>query len=76
MPAKVTVLSGLHGELAPTARAALVAALEAAVPGVEIAPTGQLECPLALLADAAGFDRFTVFLSSALAVARATARAR
>lgn len=71
VPTKIAILPGLRADLHPSARASLVAALEEAVPGVVIAASGHLQCPLAPLSDVACFERFSEFLAAALAAGRA-----
>jgi hypothetical protein len=73
VPTKIAILPGLRVNLHPSMRASLVAALEAAVPGVVIAASGHLQCPLAPLADAACFERFSDFLAAAQEAGRAHA---
>jgi RNA polymerase alpha subunit len=69
--AKVVVLSGLTNVIAPEARAALVALLEAVAPGVEISATGKLQLPLAALGSERATELFKLLLTAALSVARA-----
>jgi len=71
VPTKIAILPGLRTDLHPSTRASLVAALEAAVPGVAIAASGHLQCPLVPLSDVACLERFGVFLAAALAAGRA-----